>query len=381
MSCLSARYPFVFIDEFQDTVPAQTHIVRTLVSYGTTVVVIGDAEQSIFGFAGAQPEHFRTFTLPDLDEYTIADNRRSTDRIIGLLNHVRSDDLTQRGVRAQEGEPVELLVGPIAEAAQHAKTLIPNVESLLIVARTGTLVQEAQEPNAATITKPWDAVDNADGDRKIFMHQLLAGVVFARQHRYDTAVRTILRGIRHANGRLKPPLQSPTPRSTQQRRAIAITLLEALNGLGPALDTMTLRAAYDHCGTTLTSSFQGLTLKQIIRGAILTASEQYKCDTLLRTVKLTNSEEVRDARTIHQAKGTERHYVIVSLKGRDENETQEHISHVLHPAPTSNEQQRVTYVAISRARDRLFLAAPSLTANQEQRAIELGITVTRLTPP
>src|SRR5208283_1984455 len=28
MSCLSARYPFLFIDEFQDTVPAQTNIVR-----------------------------------------------------------------------------------------------------------------------------------------------------------------------------------------------------------------------------------------------------------------------------------------------------------------------------------------------------------------
>lgn len=378
VSCLSARYPFVFIDEFQDTVSAQTHIVRTLVSYGTTVVVIGDAEQSIFGFAGAQPEHFRTFTLPDLDEYTIANNRRSTDRIISLLNHVRSDGLTQHGVRAEEGEPVQLLVGAIAVAAQHAKTLGPDNESLLIVARTGTLVQEAQEPNAATITKPWDAVENADGDRKIFMHQLLAGVVFARQRRYDTAARTILRGIRHANGRLKPPLQSPTPRSAQQRRAIAITLLEALNGLGPALDTMTLRAAYDHCGTTLTSSFQGLTLKQIIRGAILTASEQYTCDTLLRTVKLTNSEEVRDARTIHQAKGTERRNVLVCLRGRSDVETQEHLNHILNPPATSDEQQRVTYVAISRAQDRLFLATPTLTQAQEERARELGIRVTRI---
>src|SRR5258708_5629312 len=109
LSCLSARYPFLFIDEFQDTVPAQTNILRLLAQKGTTVVVIGDAEQSIFTFAGAHPEHFRTFALPDLDEYTIANNRRSTDRIIALLNHARSDDITQHAVRASEGAPVTLI--------------------------------------------------------------------------------------------------------------------------------------------------------------------------------------------------------------------------------------------------------------------------------
>ncbi len=377
-SCLSARYPFLFIDEFQDTVPAQTNIVRSLADQGTTVVVIGDAEQSIFAFAGARPEHFRTFALPDLDEFSIANNWRSTDRIIALLDHVRSDELIQHGVRAQEGEPVQLIVGTTADAVLHAESFAPDSETLLVVARTRTLVQEAQQPTKATKAKPWDAVDKADSDRKILLHQLLAGIVVARRHRYDTAVRTILRGIRHTNGKLKGPFQSGTPRLTQQRRAIAIILLEALVALGQTLDTMTLRAAYDHCRTTLTNSFHGLTLIRSISGAFFQISEQFTCDTLLRAVKLTNNEEVRDARTIHQAKGTERQNVLVCLKGRTEDETQEQINHVLHPAQTSDEQQRVTYVAISRARDLLFLATPALTAAQELRARELGLTVIRL---
>ena len=378
VSCLSARYPFLFIDEFQDTVPAQTNIVRLLAAQGTTVVVIGDPEQSIFTFAGAEPAHFHTFVLPEIDEYTIANNRRSTDQIIALLNHVRSDGLVQHGVRAQEGEPVQFFIGPIAQVAQHVKSGLPQDNALLTVARTGKLVQQAQLPSALATSNPWDTIDAADSERKIFLHQLLAGVVHARQLRYGTAVATILHGIRHTNGRLKGPLQSASKWTALQRRAIAITLLEVLVERGPELGTITLRAAYEDCRIALNSSFKALTLKQITRGAIFAATEQYTCETLLSAVKLTNAEEVRDTRTVHQAKGTERLSLLVCLEGRDESETQAQINHILNPAVPSDEQQRVTYVAISRARDRLFLTTPTLTTTQEQRARDLGIVVTRL---
>jgi DNA helicase-2/ATP-dependent DNA helicase PcrA len=377
-SCLSARYPFLFIDEFQDTVPAQTNIVRLLAAQGSTVVVIGDAEQSIFTFAGAQPEHFRTFALPDTDQYTIADNRRSTDRIVALLNHVRSDGLTQRGIRAEEGEPVKMLVGSTPAAAQYVKAALPPEETLLIVARTGVVVQKAQLPAAGTLSNPWDDIDAADSDRRIFLHQLLAGVVLARQHRYDTAVRTILRGIRHTDGRLKAPLKCATRTTALQRRAIAITLLEALIQLGPALDTMTLRAAYDHCHDTLNNTFQSLNLSRITQGRIREAVERYTCDRMLCAVKLTNNEEVREVRTIHQAKATEHKTVLVCLEGRNDGDTQIRINHILNPTTPSDEEQRITYVAISRARDRLFLAVPKLTPAQEQLARALGIIIARL---
>jgi superfamily I DNA/RNA helicase len=102
----------------------------------TTVVVIGDAEQSIFGFAGARPEHFRDFALLDIDAYAIADNRRSTDRIITLLNDVRNDGVTQHGVQGLEGSPIVLLVGSAAVAVQHANTIIPAGNALLVIGAT-----------------------------------------------------------------------------------------------------------------------------------------------------------------------------------------------------------------------------------------------------
>jgi DNA helicase-2/ATP-dependent DNA helicase PcrA len=123
------------------------------------------------------------------------------------------------------------------------------------------------------------------------------------------------------------------------------------------------------------SEFTGLTIKQIKAGKFHDVSEAYKCGDLLLAVRLTGNEEVRDARTIHQAKGTERGNVLVCLNGRDEAETLEHLNHILYPAATSDEEQRITYVGISRARDRLFLTTPILTAEQEQRALELGLQV------
>jgi ATP-dependent DNA helicase UvrD/PcrA len=261
---------------------------------------------------------------------------------------------------------------------QYAKEAIHQEESLLILARTATLVQHAQLPGAGTPANPWDAIDAADVNRRIFLHHLFAGVVLARQHSYDTAVRTILRGIRHTDGRLKEPLQCRTRTTALHRRAIAITLLEAIIRLGPALDSMTLCSTYDHCRRTLTSSFKALSLKQITRGAIHEASERYTCDILLCATKLANNEEVRDARTIHQAKATERPSVLVSLEGRDDGETQIRINHILNPTAPSDEEHRITYVGISRARNRLFLTVPTLTRVQEEQARALGIVVTHL---
>ena len=62
----------------------------------------------------------------------------------------------------------------------------------------------------------------------------------ARARRYDVAMTTILRGIRHNNEKLKDPFKTDVSQSAQQRRAIAITLLEALIQPGDALDAKTV---------------------------------------------------------------------------------------------------------------------------------------------
>ncbi|MEU7896517.1 ATP-dependent DNA helicase [Nonomuraea sp. NPDC049152] len=61
-----SAYDVVFVDEYQDTDPAQEHLLRHLAGDGRDLVAVGDPDQSIYGFRGADvqgilrfPERFR----------------------------------------------------------------------------------------------------------------------------------------------------------------------------------------------------------------------------------------------------------------------------------------------------------------------------------
>jgi hypothetical protein len=50
---LRERYSWVFVDEYQDTDPSQVALLRSLAGDGRNLVVVGDPDQSIYGFRGA----------------------------------------------------------------------------------------------------------------------------------------------------------------------------------------------------------------------------------------------------------------------------------------------------------------------------------------
>ncbi|HSJ20361.1 MAG TPA: ATP-dependent DNA helicase [Nocardioidaceae bacterium] len=66
---LRRQYSWVFVDEYQDTDPSQVRLLQALAGDGRDLVVVGDPDQSIYGFRGAEvrgildfPEQFRTRT-------------------------------------------------------------------------------------------------------------------------------------------------------------------------------------------------------------------------------------------------------------------------------------------------------------------------------
>jgi superfamily I DNA/RNA helicase/RecB family exonuclease len=56
-----AARPFVYVDELQDTDPAQLDLLRLLAGDGRDLVAVGDPDQSIYGFRGADVSGIRTF--------------------------------------------------------------------------------------------------------------------------------------------------------------------------------------------------------------------------------------------------------------------------------------------------------------------------------
>ena len=85
-----ASFPYVFVDEFQDTTYAQFDLLESLFA-GTDVVVtaVGDEKQRIMGWAGARPDAFVQFASSFAAEsFTLRLNRRSSTGLVALQHVV-----------------------------------------------------------------------------------------------------------------------------------------------------------------------------------------------------------------------------------------------------------------------------------------------------
>ena len=125
------RFDFLQIDEYQDTNGMQFEIVEALVRKHKNLCVVGDDDQSIYGWRGAEVRHILEFQkiFPKAKVIRLEDNYRCTDRILDLANRLvqHNKDRHDKKLRAHKPstEPVRLLEFPDeqAEAAHVAKEI------------------------------------------------------------------------------------------------------------------------------------------------------------------------------------------------------------------------------------------------------------------
>src|SRR5690606_24051635 len=107
----ASRFDHLLIDEYQDTNALQYRIVKELASRHRNLCVVGDDDQSIYGWRGAEVEHILNFTKdwPDATVVYLEDNYRSRDAILQLANTLIAHNKTrhQKVLRAarKAGEP------------------------------------------------------------------------------------------------------------------------------------------------------------------------------------------------------------------------------------------------------------------------------------
>ncbi|MFN4052639.1 MAG: UvrD-helicase domain-containing protein [Acinetobacter junii] len=112
LNILRAKFPYLYIDEFQDSHPIQVEIIKLIAEKETNIGIIGDTAQSIYEFQGSSSTQLLNFNLDNIQNYTISDNRRSTNQIVSLLNSIRSD-LIQNPLRNENGDIPILLIGDL----------------------------------------------------------------------------------------------------------------------------------------------------------------------------------------------------------------------------------------------------------------------------
>lgn len=86
----AARYDHVLVDEYQDTNGSQYRITKHLTMRHRNLCVVGDDDQSIYAWRGADVTHILSFTddWPDAKVVCLEDNYRSTGEIISLANRL-----------------------------------------------------------------------------------------------------------------------------------------------------------------------------------------------------------------------------------------------------------------------------------------------------
>jgi DNA helicase-2/ATP-dependent DNA helicase PcrA len=81
---IQQQYQYILVDEFQDTNPMQSELVDLLAGKNKNIMVVGDDDQSIYGWRGATLANILDFKqrYPDAMEVTLIENYRSTQDIL-----------------------------------------------------------------------------------------------------------------------------------------------------------------------------------------------------------------------------------------------------------------------------------------------------------
>ena len=84
------RWGAILVDEYQDTNARQAKMLMQMISENAYVMAVGDDDQSIYGFRGAEPTNMIDFTknLPDCHVVKLEENYRSTPAILACANQV-----------------------------------------------------------------------------------------------------------------------------------------------------------------------------------------------------------------------------------------------------------------------------------------------------
>lgn len=131
----SERYKYIMVDEYQDTNELQYKLLKKLCHNHNNLCVVGDDDQSIYGWRGATIKNILTFgdTFTDALTIKLEDNYRSTDKILfhanALIEHNR--DRLGKKLVGTRGEGNSIKIYESNDENEETRKVVDDIKKLI----------------------------------------------------------------------------------------------------------------------------------------------------------------------------------------------------------------------------------------------------------
>jgi DNA helicase-2/ATP-dependent DNA helicase PcrA len=173
---ISRKYSYIMVDEYQDTNELQFRLLQKLTSVHRNICVVGDDDQSIYGWRGANIKNILEFDkhFEDVKIVKLETNYRSTKNILKIANELIEHNRNRHKKRLksihEEGKEVELLINEDE-----------NIEAKIIAQRVKSLLNEGVDPKEIAVLYRINALSRSieEGlNREGVSYKMVGGVKF-----------------------------------------------------------------------------------------------------------------------------------------------------------------------------------------------------------
>jgi DNA helicase II / ATP-dependent DNA helicase PcrA len=132
---MQSRFRYFMVDEFQDTNPIQFRLISALSSHTRNLCIVGDDDQSIYSWRGAEPAFILDFNrhFAEAKVFKLEQNYRSTQAIVAAASYLISHNLKRAPKKlwtdGAEGAPIRIKTG--SDAYDEANFVASEIVSTL----------------------------------------------------------------------------------------------------------------------------------------------------------------------------------------------------------------------------------------------------------
>jgi superfamily I DNA/RNA helicase len=127
-----ARYRYVMVDEYQDTNAAQFQLVHNLTVKHRNFCVVGDDDQSIYGWRGAEIANLLDMEkhFPEVKVIKLEQNYRSTNTILNAANSLIKNNVRRRPKQlwSQKGQGEKIRLSCFTDDEDEARSVVAQIE-------------------------------------------------------------------------------------------------------------------------------------------------------------------------------------------------------------------------------------------------------------